>query len=495
MVFNSVHFLLFFIVVYGAYRLLPHRAQNWLLLAASYYFYAAWDWRFLGLLIGSTLVDYYCALAIGRSQDARWRKRLLILSLGFNLTMLGFFKYFNFFADNLHELFAVVGWRVDFVTLRVLLPIGISFYTFMTMSYVIDVYRREIEPTRRLLDFAVFIAFFPHLVAGPILRASKLLPQITRPRTITRDQIAEGLWLIAWGFFKKVFLADNLGHVADAVFTPGAAVSGPDVLLGAYAFAFQIYGDFSGYSDIARGTSKLMGIDLNVNFLFPYFVTSPQAFWRHWHISLSTWLRDYLYIPLGGNRGPAWKTDRNLMLTMVLGGLWHGAAWPFVIWGAYQGGLLMVYRALGIGGRASRARTAVDGMYTDHAGVPVRAPADAIAHRSGAATFAAWLVMFHLTCVGWLIFRAKSAGQLGTLLAALGHGWSPDATAWAAYGPALLFYVTPFLLVHVVEARQQDLLAVFRLPVAVRYSIYTALAYLVILFGEFGGAQFIYFQF
>src|SRR5689334_10694399 len=353
MVFNSLHFLVFFLIVLSAYHLLSHRRQNWLLLVASYYFYAAWDWRFLGLLIASTLIDYVCALAIDRAENPRRRKLLLTLSLGFNLSMLGFFKYFNFFAGSLHGLFALAGWQLDFFTLKVLLPIGISFYTFMTMSYVIDVYRREITPTRNLLEFAVFIAYFPHLVAGPILRASKLLWQVERPRTVTREQVVEGLWLIAWGLFMKVFVADNLGHIVDAVFTPGHVLAGPDVLLAVYAFAFQIYGDFSGYSDIARGTSKLMGIDLTVNFLFPYFVTSPQAFWRNWHISLSTWLRDYLYIPLGGNRGSAWQTRRNLMITMVLGGLWHGAAWSFVIWGAYQGALLIAYRPFAPRGDAS----------------------------------------------------------------------------------------------------------------------------------------------
>jgi len=469
MVFNSLHFAVFFLIVLTAYRLLPHRGQNWLLLGASYYFYAAWDWRFLGLLIASTLVDFFCALAIAGSDDARRRRVLLTLSLGFNLSLLGFFKYFNFFADSLHGLFALAGWQLDFFTLKVLLPIGISFYTFMTMSYVIDVYRREIEPTRNLLDFGVFIAFFPHLVAGPILRASKLLPQIARPRTVTRAQIAEGLWLIAWGFFKKVFVADNLGHLTDTIFLPGHGVTGPDVLLGVYAFAFQIYGDFSGYSDIARGTSKLMGIDLTVNFLFPYFVTSPQAFWRNWHISLSTWLRDYLYIPLGGNRGSAWQTRRNLMITMVLGGLWHGAAWPFVIWGAYQGALLIAYRQLNADTprpNASWIRTAI-----------------------------AWLVMFHLTCLGWLIFRAKSTSQIGELLAALPVGWSLQAPAWHTYGPTLLFYLIPLLVIHGIEARREDLNAVPRLPLVARYAIYCGIAFFVLLFGDFGGAQFIYFQF
>jgi len=269
MVFNSLHFLVFFLIVLSAYHLLSHRRQNWLLLVASYYFYAAWDWRFLGLLIASTLIDYVCALAIDRAENPRRRKLLLTLSLGFNLSMLGFFKYFNFFAGSLHGLFALAGWQLDFFTLKVLLPIGISFYTFMTMSYVIDVYRREITPTRNLLEFAVFIAYFPHLVAGPILRATKLLPQIAKPRTVTRALVIDGLWLIGWGFFKKVFVADNLGHLVDQIFTPGHAVAGPDVLLGVYAFAFQIDGDFSGYSDIARGTSKLIVRSIPINFEVP----------------------------------------------------------------------------------------------------------------------------------------------------------------------------------------------------------------------------------
>ncbi len=303
MVFNSLQFVWFFIVVYCAYRLLPHRGQNWLLLVASYYFYAAWDWRFLGLLIASTLVDFTCARALARTTAPGRRRALLILSLGFNLTLLGFFKYFNFFADSLHDVFGALGWNLDFVTLRILLPVGISFYTFVTMSYVIDVYRREIPATRDLLDFAVFVAFFPHLVAGPILRASNLLSQIDSPRRITTEQMRDGAWLIAWGYFQKIYVADNLAGLVNGVFDPGAPQSGVNILLGVYAFAFQIYGDFAGYTNIARGTSKLMGIELIENFRFPYLVRTPQAFWRNWHISLSTWLRDYLYIPLGGSRG------------------------------------------------------------------------------------------------------------------------------------------------------------------------------------------------
>ncbi len=309
MVFNSLHFVWFFLVVYAAYRVLPHRAQNWLLLVASYYFYAAWDWRFLGLLIASTIVDYSCARILAGTSAPAARRAILAISLGFNLTLLGFFKYFNFFADSLHGVFGALGWQVDFVTLHVLLPVGISFYTFVTMSYVIDVYRREIPATQDLLDFAVFVAFFPHLVAGPILRASTLLAQIDRPRTISREQLRDGAWLITWGYFQKIFVADNLARLSAAAFDPTSPQTGINILLGVYAFAFQIYGDFAGYSNIARGTSKLMGIELIENFRFPYLVRTPQAFWRNWHISLSTWLRDYLYIPLGGSRGSEWAHE------------------------------------------------------------------------------------------------------------------------------------------------------------------------------------------
>jgi alginate O-acetyltransferase complex protein AlgI len=473
MVFNSLHFVWFFIVVYAAYRVLPHRAQNWLLLAASYYFYASWDWRFLGLLIASTLVDYSCALWMARATDQRRRRLLLWLSIGFNLTLLGFFKYFNFFADNLHGLFGALGWQVDFVTVRVLLPIGISFYTFMTMSYVIDVYRREIPPTRDLLDFAVFVGFFPHLVAGPILRASRLLPQIDAPRTITREQVRDGAWLIVWGYFQKVFVADNLAPLANAVFDPSTTHTGINVLLGTYAFAFQIYGDFAGYSNIARGTSKLMGIELIENFRFPYFVRTPQDFWRHWHISLSTWLRDYLYIPLGGNRGSEWQTRRNLLLTMVLGGLWHGAAWTFILWGTYQGLLLVAYRA------AERA-----GALRPFHALP-----------QSLARVLAWAVMFHLTCYGWLIFRARSLPQIAEMTRAVLGDFAPSSVNGPALLVPLLMYTTPLLVVHACEAWFDDVLVVPKLPIAVRYSVYAAALYLTVLFGNFGGAEFIYFQF
>jgi len=475
MVFNSLQFLWFFPVVYALYRACTPlfgverglRAENALLLVASYYFYAAWDYRFLALLAASTIVDYSCGLAMDRLTRDRQRRVVMALSIAFNLSLLGFFKYFNFFADNLAALAAVLGWHLDFVTVRVLLPIGISFYTFVTMSYVIDVYRREIQPTRNFVDFAVFVAYFPHLVAGPILRATKLLPQIQRRRTITSEQICSGLWLIAWGFFQKIFVADNLAPLASRVFAHGSHPAGVNVLLGVYAFAFQIYGDFAGYSNIARGTSKLMGIELIENFRFPYLVRTPQAFWRHWHISLSTWLRDYLYIPLGGSRGTERQTRRNLMITMLLGGLWHGAAWTFVLWGLYQGVLLVLFR---------RQAAIIDGW-------------------TGVRRLAAWFVMFHLTCAGWLIFRAPSIRDLAALTRGLFSNFAPSAADVNGLLVPLVFYVTPLAAIHLLEARANDVLVVPRLPIGARYFVYSATLYLILLFGNFGGAEFIYFQF
>ncbi|MSO50616.1 MAG: MBOAT family protein [Acidobacteria bacterium] len=467
MVFTSLQFAAFFVVVYTVYRVLPHRGQNWWLLGASYYFYAAWDWRFLSLLIGSTLVDFAVAHAIARAPDQQRRKRLLWISLAFNFGMLGFFKYFNFFAQSLAALAASAGWHLDPITLHVILPIGISFYTFMTVSYVVDVYRGTIRPVSSLLEFAVFVAYFPHLVAGPILRASLLLPQIARRRLISPQHITDGLWLMAWGLFQKVFVADNLAGLVARAYGPGANPSGAEVWLSTVAFAFQIYGDFAGYSNLARGMSKLMGIELNVNFRFPYFVTSPQEFWRHWHISLSTWLRDYLYIPLGGNRGSSLQTARNLMATMVLGGLWHGAAWTFVLWGAYQGLVLGVARSLMSGGRALTR--------------PWQRVAGAV-------------FMFQVTCYGWLIFRAESATQIAGLTNRLFTDWSLPATAVEMLMPMLLI-IGPLLLVHAYQATRDDELAIATLPWPVKYALGGAIGYLVGLFGNFEGAEFIYFQF
>ncbi len=492
MVFTSLHFVGFFVVVYALYRVLPHRAQNWLLLVASYYFYAAWDWRFLGLLIASTLVSFYSARLIASSESRGRRRAALLASLALNLAMLGFFKYFNFFAENLHALFAAFGFSPDVITLRVLLPIGISFYTFIAISYIVDVYRRQLEPERSLRDFAVFLAFFPQLMAGPLMRARVLLPRIRLPRRVTRDQLVEGLWLMGYGFFKKVYVADNLSHLVNSSFS-AAHPTGLQVLLSLYAFAFQIYGDFSGYTDMARGMSKLMGFELNLNFRFPYFVRTPQQFWQHWHISLSTWLRDYLFLPLSfslsrridgvrwlGLRDDFWIYAGATMVTMLLGGLWHGAGWHFVLWGAYQGTLLVAFLAAQQWRRrGKRGRVATAG-------------------RTGSlrtATVVGAFGMFHLTCFGWLIFRADSAGQIGGLAWTLFTGFAPGAAALRMFGVPLLAYTAPLLVVQAIEARKDDLAAVLSLPAAVRYSVYAAIFYLTVLFGDFAGSQFIYFQF
>ncbi len=329
MLFNSYCFWLFFLVVFVLYAGLNHKWQNRLLLVASYIFYGAWDWRFLSLIWISTVVDFFVALKIDEhrhsSNHERQKKLWLIVSLCTNLGLLGFFKYCGFFVEEMGQLMDWLGVPLSLPSLSIVLPVGISFYTFQTMSYTIDVYRDQIRPVRDFEGFALYVAFFPQLVAGPIERSTHLMPQIIKPRQLTSDGYIEGLYLVLLGMFKKVVIADNMAIIVNAVFqSPVSQLSGLECLLGVYAFAFQIYGDFSGYSAIARGVSKFLGFDIMVNFNLPYFAQSPQEFWHRWHISLSTWLRDYLYIPLGGNRHGTARTYRNLMVTMVLGGIWHG---------------------------------------------------------------------------------------------------------------------------------------------------------------------------
>jgi len=344
MLFNTIEFAVFITIVFSLYFIFNHKWQNRMLLVASYVFYGAWDWRFLSLIWVSTILDYFCGSRIESSQSSRRRKQLLFLSVLGNLSILAFFKYFNFFAGSFSELLTMFGLSVHPRYLNIILPIGISFYTFQTMSYSIDIYRGQLKATHRFFDFALFVAFFPQLVAGPIERAKHLLPQILSPRKITAEKIHEGCYLIFWGLFLKIFISDNLAQIVDPVFVEGQAFSGAAVLIATYAFAFQIFCDFAGYSNIARGLGKCMGFDIMLNFNLPYFATNPSEFWQRWHISLSSWLRDYLYIPLGGNRKGGLLTVRNLMLTMLLGGLWHGAAWTFIIWGAYHGLLLMLHQ-------------------------------------------------------------------------------------------------------------------------------------------------------
>jgi len=474
MLFNSYVFWAFFVIVFALYRALPHRGQNWLLLVASYVFYGWWDWRFLFVLAASTLLDYASALWIEKTAAQRRKKLFLILSVCVNLGFLGFFKYYGFLTRELAAALASVGISASLPVLNVILPVGISFYTFNSMSYVIDVYRGQARAERDLLTYSVYVCYFPHMVAGPIQRCKTLLPQIARPRVYKGGEFAEGLYHVVIGLLKKVAIADNLAPVANAVFLadPGG-LSGAEVLVGTYAFAIQIYCDFSGYSSIAQGVSKWLAIDLTTNFRMPYFAVSPGDFWRRWHISLSTWLRDYLYISLGGNRGSKWQTYRNLMLTMFLGGLWHGANWTFVAWGTFHGLLLCLYRPF-------QRREA------DPASQPQPWPAWK--------RILAIAVTFHLVCAGWLLFRAESLSQawtLATLVVTRFH-----LTPYAVFSLAMIaFYAVPLLAFEAWVERQKDMLSLVRARVWVRGFAYSYVAVMLLYFGPEVAHEFIYFQF
>ena len=336
MLFNSIDFAVFLPIVFAIYWLIPKdkiRLQNLLLLAASYVFYGWWDWRFLSLIVISSSVDFIVGIALHRQQVQLRRKSLLLISLFVNLGLLGFFKYYNFFAENFVSAFTFFGGSFEVSRLNIILPVGISFYTFQTLSYTIDIYRKKLAPTREVIDFFAFVSFFPQLVAGPIERASNLLPQFRRSREFNYANAVDGLRQILWGLFKKIVVADNCAVLVNLVFANYTEYSGSTLLLAAVLFAFQIYCDFSGYSDIATGTARLFGFNLMQNFAFPYFSRDIAEFWRRWHISLSSWFRDYLYIPLGGSRGTQWKTIRNIFAIFLVSGFWHGANWTFIVWG------------------------------------------------------------------------------------------------------------------------------------------------------------------
>ncbi len=475
MTFNSLQYFAFFLIVLGTVALLrAHlRARNLFLLGASWLFYAAWDWRFLFLLVGTSTTDYFLARRIDSLDDAahvRQRKSMVAASVAINLTFLGFFKYFNFFADSLHTLLDTFGIRTSEHTLHIALPVGISFYVFQSVSYVIDVYRKHLRAEKDFFNFACFVAFFPQLVAGPIERATHLLPQIKRTHRITWDDLCHGTWLIGVGLFKKVVLADNVSRVANAAFD---SVYSPDAYsstLAIYAFAIQIFCDFSAYSDIARGSARCMGFDLMRNFDLPYFAVNPSDFWRRWHISLSTWLRDYLYIPLGGNRGGTFKVYRNLMLTMLIGGLWHGAAWTFVLWGLYHGVLLCVHRAF----NAWTGRPKVS--------------------NAALSTVIRIAIFFQFTSLGWLLFRANTIANLRRMIAPF-HGEAGKRLIDAELTLTLVACALALLLGQVVVALSRDYNVVFRIPAPARAFVYAAMMIGFILFGEYGGGQFIYFQF
>ncbi len=336
MLFNSLDFAIFLPVVFVLYWFVFNRnlkLQNLLIVAASYVFYGWWDYRFLSLIFLSTMVDFLVGSRLAGEEEDRNRKVLLWISIVFNLGFLGFFKYYNFFLDNFISAFSLLGGTFTAGSLKIILPVGISFYTFQTMSYTIDVYQKKLKPTKDFIAFSAFVSFFPQLVAGPIERASNLLPQFYSKRNFEYSKAADGMRQILWGLFKKVVIADNCAEFANQIFNNSAQMNGSALMLGALFFTFQIYGDFSGYSDIAIGTSRLFGFDLMRNFAYPYFSRDIAEFWRRWHISLSTWFRDYLYIPLGGSRGGTWMKVRNIFIIFVVSGFWHGANWTFVIWG------------------------------------------------------------------------------------------------------------------------------------------------------------------
>jgi len=336
MLFNSFSFAIFLLIVFVFYWLLNKKSlqfQNILLLVASYFFYACWDYRFLFLLIFSTALDYFSGLKIYEAKSLNAKKIWLWISIAINLGFLGIFKYYNFFAENFATMLSNFGINANFYTLKIILPIGISFYTFHGLSYVIDVYKNRITPERNPVDYSLFVSFFPLLVAGPIERATHLLPQIKMQRIFDNKKAVDGLRQILWGLFKKVVIADNCAAFANQIFNNSAEMSGSSLILGALFFTFQIYGDFSGYSDIALGTARLFGFDLLRNFAFPYFSRDIAEFWRRWHISLSSWFRDYVYIPLGGSRGGTWIKIRNTFIIFIISGFWHGANWTFIAWG------------------------------------------------------------------------------------------------------------------------------------------------------------------
>ena len=389
MLFNSYHFLIFFPLVVVFYFSMPHKYRWVLLLAASYYFYMAWRAEYIFLIIFSTLIDYYAAIFMEKQTDKSKRKKFLILSLFSNLGLLFTFKYFNFFSTSISETFNYFNIFMDSPTFKLLLPVGISFYTFQTLSYTIDVYRGQKKAEKHLGYFAVFVSFFPQLVAGPIERSTNLLPQFFEKHDFDYQRVTDGLKLMMWGFFKKVVIADRLAILVNQVYNNADEYEGFPLILATYFFAFQIYCDFSGYSDIAIGAAQVMGFDLMENFRRPYHAKSISEFWKRWHISLSTWFRDYVYIPLGGNSTVKWRWYFNLFITFLVSGLWHGADWTFVIWGAIHGFYLIsaiwtngivnkVYNFIGLK-KGSNGRKLIDVIWT-----------------------------FHLVLFAWIFFRANS---------------------------------------------------------------------------------------
>jgi len=475
MLFNSITFAIFLPLVFALYWGMKGsmRTQNLFLLLASYVFYGWWDWRFLSLIFVSSAVDYSVGLAFPSARTQGRRRLLLATSVATNLGLLGFFKYFNFFAESLAAAVqGLFGYPLSTVTLNVVLPVGISFYTFQTLSYSIDIYRGKLEPVRDPVAFFAFVSFFPQLVAGPIERASNLLPQFTQPRHFDLEKASDGMRQILWGLFKKIVVADTCGVLADQAFSRPGDLPGSGLLLGTFYFAVQIYGDFSGYSDIAIGTGRLFGFSLMRNFAYPYFSRDIAEFWRRWHISLSSWFRDYVYIPLGGSRVPKPTAILNILIVFSVSGLWHGANWTFLIWGILNA---IFFLPLFMGGDNRRFLGPV---------APGRVlPGVREAFQIG--------VTFTLTCLAWIFFRADSVGAALHYLAGIFSSslFSVPNIRWMA-----LFNVSLLACVEWVQREKEHGLAIENIHPVARQLIYLFLVTLVLQ--NFGAEQeFIYFQF
>lgn len=473
MLFNSYTFWIFYLLVFTLYWKLPHKMQNLLLLIASYVFYAAWDWRFLFLIFASTVIDFFLGFYIYKVKLKQNKRRLLWLSILANLSILGFFKYYNFFSLELNTLFITLGIPDMLPTLNIILPVGISFYTFQTMSYSIDIYRSEIKPINNFKDYALYVSFFPQLVAGPIERSSRLIPQVITKREWKSDFFLEGFYLILYGLFLKVVIADNMASIVNTIFSSNSKeLSGLDVLLGIYAFAFQIYGDFAGYSSIARGTAKWLGFDLMVNFRMPYFANSPSDFWRRWHISLSTWFRDYVYIPLGGNRKGELRTNLNLMGTMILSGLWHGAAWTFIFWGMIHGFYLLLYKI-------AKKTELFFYLKKEQFNTLKR--------------IALTLIMFQLVSLGWLFFRSENIAQALSFLSLIFTNFYATTFSFGVLS-VFAFYILPLIL-YELWTEKKGLLAITEVSTAKQILLYGYFIFMLIIFPSPTAHEFIYFQF
>jgi alginate O-acetyltransferase complex protein AlgI len=488
MAFTTLTFLLFLISVFALHWALRSRpARNATLVVASFIFYAFWDWRFACLMIASISVDYGVGRALEVTHDRGRRRLWLGLSLFSNLGLLGFFKYFGFFAENLQTFLAAIHWHVSPVTMQILLPVGISFYTFQSLSYTIDVYRRQLQPTRSWLDYATFVSFFPQLVAGPIERASSLLPQFQAPRVFDPGLARDGCRQILWGVFKKMVLADNLAVMVDAAYEDVPSANGVELAAATLFFAFQIYFDFSAYSDIAIGTAKLFGVQLMRNFAYPYFSRDPAEFWRRWHISLSTWFRDYVFIPLGGSRAGRARWIRNILITFAVSGLWHGASWNFVIWGLLNGLAVLLFLRTG---PPRPGLAEVPGGPWDN---PFREP------RRWIGIFTTFLFI----CLTWIFFRSQTLSEALLILGRIPAD-ALNPSAYRAFFQTMLGSLESWvILLHLglvlgVEWRQRrerHALHLERWRRAARWVLYTLLVFDVLIYGTRNPGAFIYFQF